>query len=69
MQAFLRRQDVERATGLPRSTLYAKISQGDFPKPVKIGGRAVGWLEAEIAEWQRTRVEARDRAVPGSRAG
>lgn len=60
MQTILRRNDVERATGLPRSTLYAKIASGDFPKPIRLGVRAVGWLEQDISAWQKARIAARD---------
>lgn len=48
---IIRRPEVETLTGIPRSTLYAKIADGDFPAPVKIGRRAVGWREAEVNEW------------------
>jgi len=47
----IRRREVETLTGIPRSTLYAKIAIGDFPAPIKIGQRAVGWIEAEVHEW------------------
>src|SRR3954470_5017416 len=57
---ILRRKAVERATGLPRSTLYDLISRGDFPKQVPLTGRSVGWLESEVAAWQSERVGKRD---------
>jgi len=60
VQKFLRRDEVERVTGMPRSTIYDKMSKGEFPRAVKIGGRAVGWLETEIAQWQEARIAARD---------
>ncbi|HYN62270.1 MAG TPA: AlpA family transcriptional regulator, partial [Rubrivivax sp.] len=41
--AILRRPQVEQRTGLSRSTLYQYIKDGDFPKPVHLGLRAVGW--------------------------
>lgn len=53
-QTILRRDAVERVTGLPRSTLYAKIAEGTFPKPIKLGARSVGWFERDIAAWQET---------------
>jgi prophage regulatory protein len=56
----LRRVDVERATGLPRSTIYELMARGTFPRPIRLGARAVGWLETEIAAWQRARVAERD---------
>ncbi|MEP9386470.1 AlpA family phage regulatory protein [Mesorhizobium sp. KR9-304] len=58
-QNILRRDAVERMTGLPKSTLYAKVAAGEFPKPIKLGARAVGWLEHDIASWQLARIEAR----------
>jgi prophage regulatory protein len=36
------------------------MSEGQFPKPIPLGRRAVGWLESEIAEWQAQRIAARD---------
>ena len=47
----IRRPEVETLTGIPRSTLYAKIATGDFPVPIKIGQRSVGWLETEVNDW------------------
>ena len=55
---ILRLPEVKKTTGLSRSTLYARISQGTFPKPVNLGARAVGWIEAEIQEWLQRRIEA-----------
>ncbi len=60
VQTILRRDEVERATGLPRSTIYAKIAAGNFPKPIQLSARAVGWLESDIAAWQKSRIDARD---------
>jgi prophage regulatory protein len=58
MHTILRLPDVKRSTGLSRSTIYLRIAQGTFPKPVRLGGRAVGWLEAEIQQWLQRRIEA-----------
>jgi len=58
--AILRRPQVQQRTGLSRSTLYQFIKEGAFPKPVQLGLRAVGWLEADINDWIAKRVrEAR----------
>ena len=58
MHTILRLPEVKRSTGLSRSTIYLRIAEGKFPKPVSLGGRAVGWLEVEIQEWQDRRIEA-----------
>lgn len=57
---ILRRKQVEARTGLSSSTIYAKLrlnpkrpSDYDptFPKPVSVGAKAVGWIEAELNIW------------------
>ena len=48
---ILRRPDVEARTGLSRSTIYAKMSANTFPQSVRLGVRAVGWIESEIDGW------------------
>lgn len=48
---ILRRPDVEQLTGLSRSTIYAMMANGAFPKPVRLGKRAVGWREADVTAW------------------
>jgi prophage regulatory protein len=57
MHTILRLPDVKRSTGLSRSTIYLRISQGTFPKPVSLGERSVGWVEAEIQEWLQRRID------------
>jgi len=54
--SILRRKQVELRTGLSRSTIYARIQSNQFPKPIRLGARAVGWLEAEIDEWLERQV-------------
>lgn len=53
---ILRRAHVEARTGLSRSTIYAKMSANTFPQSVRLGVRAVGWIESEIDEWLVTQV-------------
>ena len=53
---FLRLPEVMARTGLSRSTIYVRLAQGRFPRPVSLGGRAVGWIESEIEEWCRQRI-------------
>lgn len=57
--SILRRRDVEVRTGLSRSTIYLRLSEGRFPAPVKLGGRAVGWVESEIQAWLTEQVSNR----------
>jgi len=62
MTRLLRRKTVEARTGLARSTLYQMMQTGHFPKPVRIGGRAVAWLESDIDEWIEARLAEREEA-------
>lgn len=56
--AFLRLIHVRYRTKLSRSTIYARIAAGKFPKPVRLGPRAVGWLEHEIEAYLAALVAA-----------
>jgi len=55
-------------TGLSRSTVYQRVTEGRFPRPVSLGARAVGWIEAEVEEWIAGQIEA-SRELCGQRAG
>ena len=59
---IIRLPDVINATGLSRSTIYLRISQSKFPKPISLGGRAVGWLESEVELWIEEQVNSSRKA-------
>jgi prophage regulatory protein len=54
---ILRRPEVEARTGYPTSTLYTKIQAGEFPRPIKLSARAVGWDERLVEEHIRKVLE------------
>lgn len=58
---ILRLPEVIARTGLSRSTIYLHISQGNFPKSVSLGKRAVGWIEEEIQNWLQKKIDERQR--------
>jgi prophage regulatory protein len=60
VREILRRAAVQKATGLSRSTIYAMMSAATFPKPVKLGRRAVGWIAQDVIAWQAARIAERD---------
>ena len=62
MSSILRLPHVIAQTGLARSTIYLYVSNGTFPKPIKLGESAVGWLSAEIDAWIASKLELRDSA-------
>jgi len=53
---ILRLPDIKTSTGLSRSTIYLRIAQGVFTKPVSLGGRAVGWPASEVAVLNAARI-------------
>ena len=53
---LLRMRPVLEATGIPcKSTVYAMMARGEFPRPVRIGARAVAWRASAIDEWIASR--------------
>ena len=64
---FLRRPEVEKLTGLSRSTLYSQMAAGSFPRPCRISRRAVAWTEAEVEHWIsiQPKADPRDVHQPG----
>ncbi len=60
---ILRLPTVKQRTGLSRSTIYLRISEGKFPTPVSLGGRAVGWIESEVNTWLNQQIKASRKAA------
>ena len=54
-ECILRRPDVEARTGLSRSTIYDWMKRDEFPQPVALGARLVGWRESDIEAWLQAR--------------
>lgn len=53
---ILRRRQVEHETGYSRSTIYLRISQGLWTRPIALGARAVGWPAGEVAALNAARI-------------
>ena len=53
---ILRRKEVQARTGLSRSSIYLRASQGIFPQSIPLGPRAVGWVESEIEAWLQAQI-------------
>lgn len=54
---ILRLPEVKQRTGLSRSTIYLRIANNEFPAPISLGGRSVGWPETAIDEWIVSKIE------------
>ena len=47
---------VEEISGLSKSSIYLRMSNGEFPQSISLGGRAVGWLDSDIQQWLDERI-------------
>lgn len=56
MTRLLRLSEVMHRTGLRRSTLYALVASGEFPKPIKLAERASAWVETEVETWIQDKI-------------
>ncbi|MCE7611110.1 AlpA family transcriptional regulator [Vibrio fluvialis] len=55
---IIRLPEVIDKTGLSRSTIYLRMSKGEFPPSVSLGERAVGWVYSDIEQWLGERIKA-----------
>ena len=63
IKKIYRLPEVMNMTGLSRSSIYLRVSTNEFPKPIKIGRRAVGWPEESVIAWQTKMMEAQDESA------
>jgi prophage regulatory protein len=54
--SILRLPAVKSQSGYSRSTIYLRIAQGLWTKPISLGARAVGWPSTEIAALNAARI-------------
>ena len=54
----LRLPQTEKKAGLKKSSIYRMIQLGLFPKPISLGERAVGWLEADVDKWIEEKISS-----------
>jgi prophage regulatory protein len=62
LHRIVRRRELPRFVGLQRTQIDELIKRGEFPRPIELSdsGRAIGWIEDELAAWQRKRLVKRD---------
>lgn len=60
VQTLLRLPAVKAESGASRSTIYLRIQQGLWTKPVKLGPRSVAWPASEIAALNAARIAGMD---------
>ena len=55
---LLRLPEVKATTGLSKSSIYARIAEGTFPKQISLGPRLVVWVESDIQNWIGLQIQA-----------
>ena len=68
-ETFLRHAAVSARTGIPRSSIYAWMAAGLFPKQVRLGARAVAWRSSDIDVWIASKATALPDGKPRNTAG
>lgn len=56
---FLRIRVVMRLTGLGRSTIYRLMAEDEFPLPVRLAKRVVGWRRSDLEQWSEGRPQGK----------
>ena len=60
---LIRFPEVMNRTGYGKAWIYRLINEGLFPQPIKIGSRAIAFVESEVDEWISQRIEERDALI------
>ena len=59
-ERFIKLPEVMNKTGLGRSTIYASMKAGDFPKSIQLNKKNSVWLESEINDWMTDKINKRN---------
>ncbi|MEZ8229442.1 helix-turn-helix transcriptional regulator [Vibrio splendidus] len=57
---LMRMKEVIRVTGMSRSFIYKRISEGEFPSAVSLSMKSVAWVEEEVQQWIASKIQQRD---------
>ena len=63
---LLRRTQVEAIVGLSCASIYRLMSAGDFPRPIRLGGRAVRWKATDLLAWIESRPSTTAKETPAA---
>lgn len=50
-ERFIKLPEVKRRTSLSTSEIYRRLETGTFPAQVRLGAKAVAWLDSEVQAW------------------
>lgn len=62
-QKLIRMRAVMEMTGMAKASIYRLAADGTFPKPIKLSERSSAWVEADVAAWIQSRIDAAQQAA------
>lgn len=62
-QVLIRLSEVQKRTGYSKAWIYRLLKENRFPQSVKIGARAIAFVESEVDDWISQRIEERDALI------
>lgn len=69
LEVILKKATVLSAVGFSGPTLWRRVKENNFPQPVHLGGRSIGWLQSEVHAWIKARAGLRDQIQAAKREG
>ena len=57
-KSLIRLPEVQRRTGYSKAWIYRLMAQKRFPSSIKIGARAIAFIESEIDDWINSCIDA-----------
>ena len=60
MTHVMRKAEVEKVLGVSSDTINRMVAAGEFPKPIRLSVRAIGWLRSDLDAWIEARAAKRD---------
>jgi len=69
LEVIIKKSTVLGTVGFSGPTLWRRVKEKNFPQPVHLGGRSIGWLQSEVCAWIKARVELRDQIHAGKSEG
>lgn len=57
MQEIIKLPEVLSIVKCSKAKVYSEIKKGSFPKPIKLGDRAVAWVMDDVTEWLEQRIK------------
>lgn len=62
-----RKRKAAQVTGLSHQTLMRRVANGQFPPPISLGGRSIGWRSTDVMAWLDARTAEAGYGMEGAK--